>query len=382
MLLVLVFLPAGLYLFPFQQQVTTFLFGPLVGLWVPYHNNFTSDASASYLLLVLLGAVALVGGFLFQWLRIDARYVAQAFQWIRVLATYYLSSRLMVYGFDKVFQAQFYWPEPNTLYTPLGYLQKDALYWSAVGTSYWYSLLVGLAEVIPAILLWFRRTRLIGLLLSLAALLHVLFINIGFDISVKLFVAFLLLLTVWLVGSNWGPLGQFLIQQKAVGQVKTTANLQLALPWRNGLKVMVVGLIMVEALRFPLTTGYWNDNNVPRPLFHGAYQIEQPTGSMGLQPDSTAKPIRFFVHRRHFFIVQYDNHHWLDFALRVDTHRQQFHLLSTNQKAYTLSYHWQTADSTLTLAREVGDITVTWHGKTQNWRTLPALEDQFHWTVD
>lgn len=384
MLLVLVFLPAGFNLFPFQQQLTTFIFGPLVELWVPYHFSFTTDAAALYLLLFLLGIIAWVGGLLLgRLVRFDAHYAVQAFQWIRLLTVYYLSSRLLVYGFDKVFQAQFYWPEPNVLYTPFGQLQKDILYWSVVGTSYWYSLLVGVAEVIPAILLWFKRTRLLGLLLSLVALLHVLFINIGFDISVKLFTSFLLLLTVWLIGSNWRLLGQLFLQQKAVRPIRAIAHINLALPWRNGLKVLAVGLIMVEALHFPLTTGYWNDNHVARPLFHGAYEIEQPALAMGLHPENEATPIRFFVHRRHFFIVQYANNQWVDFSVQVDTQRQQFHLLSTAfRQAVTLSYHWEAEDSSLTLSRKVGDNTITWHGQTLNWRALPALKDEFHWAVD
>lgn len=382
MVLAIVFLPAGFNLFPFQQSLTTFLFGSLVEIGVPYHFNFISDAAALYVLMVKLGVIALLIGATLRMSKVESPHVKTGFHWIRLLAIYYLSSRLLVYGFDKIFQAQFYWPEPNTLYTPLGYLEKDILYWSAVGTSYWYSMLVGIAEVIPAILLWFRRTRLIGLLLSLVALVHVLFINMGFDISVKLFVVFLLWLTIWLIGPNWGTLAAFFLQKKSVSKVDTAAPISIALPWRNGLKVLMIGLLMIEAMWLPLQTGYWNDNHIPRPLFHGAYQVEQPAPSFGINADSSALPIRFFIHRRHFFIVQYDNDHMLDFALQIDTAKRQFRLVSTAEQALSLDYQWNPTDSMLSISRKMGDTTVTWHGHGLNWRNLPALQDQFHWTID
>ena len=38
---------------------------------------------------------------------------------------WFLALQLLQYGFDKVFKHQFYLPEPNTLYTPLGLLPPD-----------------------------------------------------------------------------------------------------------------------------------------------------------------------------------------------------------------------------------------------------------------
>jgi len=104
----------------------------------------------------------------------------------RSVFSYYLAMQLLIYGLDKVFGNQFYFPEANTLYTPLRQLDKDILYWSTMATSKMYLTATGLIESIAAALLIFRRTRYPGGILAFATLGHVLIINLGFDISVKL----------------------------------------------------------------------------------------------------------------------------------------------------------------------------------------------------
>ena len=114
------------------------------------------------------------------------------FYWTHVLVSNMLAFFLLRYGFDKLFKHQFYLPEPNTLYTPVGLLSKDILFWTSMGTSHSYNVFMGLIEIIPAFLLFFKRTRMLGGLISFAVLLNVLMINIGFDITVKILSSFLL----------------------------------------------------------------------------------------------------------------------------------------------------------------------------------------------
>src|SRR5205085_9499653 len=113
------------------------------------------------------------------------------------LFIYYLCLQLLKYGVDKIFKNQFYLPEPNTLFTPAGMLDKDILYWSTMGTSYGYNIFLGSLEIAAALFILIKRTRLIGLLLSLGILINVTEVNFGFDISVKLFSLFLLFFNLY-----------------------------------------------------------------------------------------------------------------------------------------------------------------------------------------
>ena len=119
---------------------------------------------------------------------------------------------LFVYGFNKVFKIQFYIPEPNTLYTPLGQLSKDILFWSSMGSSHSYNLFMGLVEILPALFLLFRRTRMLGAVISFTVLLNVLMINFGFDISVKILSSFLLFLSLVILAPYAKKLFSFFFQ--------------------------------------------------------------------------------------------------------------------------------------------------------------------------
>jgi hypothetical protein len=89
-------------------------------------------------------------------------------------------------------------PEPNLLFTPLGQLDKDILYWSTMGSSYGYNLFLGCTELLTGVLLFFRKTRAIGALAAVFICANIVAVNFSFDISVKLLSSFLLLLSLFI----------------------------------------------------------------------------------------------------------------------------------------------------------------------------------------
>ncbi|NJO93996.1 MAG: hypothetical protein HC820_05900 [Hydrococcus sp. RM1_1_31] len=132
----------------------------------------------------------------------------------------------------------------------------------------------GLAEIVPAIMLLHRRTRIAGLAMLTFVMLHVLTINIGFDISVKLYSLFLLYLILLSLLPYFSSLLDFFFrgQNTRLGNVATL--LQGKSHIKMGLKFFVIGMIFIEALKFPISTGYLSDDDVPRSQFHGAYEME------------------------------------------------------------------------------------------------------------
>ena len=50
------------------------------------------------------------------------------------------------YGVQKLLMQQFFTPEANTLYTPLGRLDKDILFWTTMGLSRGYNIFLGVVE--------------------------------------------------------------------------------------------------------------------------------------------------------------------------------------------------------------------------------------------
>lgn len=103
---------------------------------------------------------------------------------------------LLYYGADKIKLEQFPSPEVNLLYKPLHEFDKDLLFWTSMGTSSLFNWISGLIELLSAVLLIFPSSRKIGWILSTLEFGFILTINLSFNIHVKAFVLFLLLICI------------------------------------------------------------------------------------------------------------------------------------------------------------------------------------------
>lgn len=253
---------------------------------------------------------------------------------------HYLALILLVYGFNKVFKYQFYYPEPNILYSKVMDLPIDMLYWTTMGKSYFYSLFGGLIEVVPALLLLFRKTYVLGALLAFLVLLNVVAINIGFDITVKAFSIFLLLLSLYLLFPYLKTIYQFFLGQR-------DSRLAVPIPnYRNSKyyffsKVSVIVLIFLESTILYLKVGYVNDDMIPRPYLHGGYEVKhfiigQDTISNNWENDFRWK--RLFVHRQGYCILQTMDEKMQDFKLEIDSANHVYQLIDYDKKVYQFKF--------------------------------------------
>ncbi|HIP31789.1 MAG TPA: hypothetical protein EYG86_03415 [Crocinitomicaceae bacterium] len=183
---------------------------------------------------------------------------ANQLQTLYVVLSYVLALYLFKYGFDKLFQEQFYFPEPNILHTPLGKLSKDILFWSAMGASFWYNIFMGLIEIIPALLLLHHRTRMFGAFITFGVLLNVWAINMSFDISVKVLSSLLLLNAIYLLSFSWKNYFYFFTGESTQATKKEILLEKKPLIKRM-LKGTVIALFCIEVL-LPFITRERNEN--------------------------------------------------------------------------------------------------------------------------
>jgi hypothetical protein len=362
--LIVLFFPMTWFLFAFQQDASNALFLPLVHLF-DVNTDLTSDAKGLYILVALLFCISLISGAVLNKYRPEK--VEKLVTLLRFACIVFLSMVLMKYGLDKLCKAQFYLPEPNLLYTPLGKLDKDILFWSTMGTSYEYNLFMGMMEVIPALLILFSRTRKIALFIASGVLLNVFAINLSFDISVKLFSFLLLALSVFL-------LYPYLMK---IDQSKTNK-----IDWKpkgKWLTPLILVIIAVEALGPTIMRGSFNDDRAPRPYLHGAYSVVQQNFTEG-NPLFDRKIKRVFIHRDGYIIFQMMNDDMLDFKLEIDQVTQRFTLTDYSGGQCVLNYRYSQKTETLAIINTLGTPLLT--TKTLNWRKLPVLKKQFHWSVD
>ena len=380
--LTILFIPMTWNLFPFHGEITTFVFGSILKQIAFSINteialfDFSSDSKGLCFLLSFLAILSMIlSPFLLRFFSQNQREKFKTY--IVLIATYYFAVILMKYGFDKVFKAQFYLPEPNILYTPFGKLDKDILLWSTMGTSYSYNLFMGFAEIIPAILILFKRTRQIGLLISMGVLINVFAINLSFDISVKLFSSFLILINLFLLIPTLKVVWNVLVLKKQSGLNEST-GLAISKSTKIMLKSLLIFILLMESLFPYLLKGNFNDDHAKRPFLHGAYQIQEfnQNGSVLNANNSSLK--RIFIHRDGYLIFQNQQDEMTDYKLEINQIKNTFILTDYELNKTTMNYTYSKKDGLLVLSSTINGIETIIKSKTINWQKLPVLQNQFH----
>lgn len=288
--------------------------------------------------------------------------------------TYYLAIVLLTYGLNKIFKWQFYFPEPNTLFTRVGDLHKDILYWSAMGSSYTYSVFAGVIEVIPALLLLFARTRLAGALIAFAVMSNVVMINFGFDISVKLHSIFLLVICIFIL-LHYHQRIKLIFTIHSVKEIIEEPRLNFN--YQKPIKYFLIIWIFVDALFPYIKTGNYNDDIAKKlPAFYGGYGIHYGV-------DGYPKIWKnFFIHRNNYFIVQYYDDTMMDYELTEDTVNSKFLLHNYyNNTDWELKYEI-TPDSVLKVEGMVDSVQHYYIFSRLEWQKMNLCEDSFRWRMD
>lgn len=290
------------------------------------------------------------------------------FSIIQILLTYYLAFILLNYGIDKIFKAQFYLPEPNILFTPLGMLDRDMLYWSTMGVSYEYNLFLGFAEVIAAALMLIRKTRVLGLMMGSLILVNIVAVNFSFDISVKAFSLLLLTISLLLLAPFLKSFAAFFFLRKVVGIPKLPEFSPTRFPLI--VKVALIGFVIAEAL-FPFCqNGIYNDDDAERPFLHGAYKVVESS-------DPTLR--MFFIHRDGYLIFQGEGLKMKDYKLKINLTGNFFNLKDYDGSEHELNFEYDDSVGLLNLRSRDGDFYVK--SKEVNWREMPALQRQFQLSI-
>ena len=119
---------------------------------------------------------------------------------LKYAAILYLSIGMIALAIPKLLEMQFR-VDHYDAFVPLAELPKPIHMWSFFGRSYVYNLFIGLTELAIGILIVFKRTRLLGLLISLGVCLNIFILNIEFDMIYEIVrhISIDLLLTVVLL---------------------------------------------------------------------------------------------------------------------------------------------------------------------------------------
>jgi len=333
-----------------------------------YSSPTTSDSAAQFVQALILLLFAFPMTFL---LKKQKRFSElQIKQFLHTSAAYILSFFLLKYGIDKLFQYQFYAPEPNTLFTPLGMLSKDILFWSSMGTSSSYNTFMGLIEVIPALLLLHHRTRMLGAFIALGVLVNVLMINFSFDITVKLLSMYLVIVSLFVLSPFFKRLIAFFITDKQIEK----PQLQLAIQpkVRGILKTLVVVLLFTEVLYGYAERGSFNGREMKKIEHFGSYELVNERATVF----GVSNIKRMHIHSKGYLILENENGEFIDFPIRI-AEDQSIIVYELNTRIQVM-YSGAVIIFKYPFNGETQSITT----EKYNLNDLPANDDSFHWTVD
>src|SRR5215472_16519458 len=183
----------------------------LSGPVTQYHPTGSGDTTLDYVNVFCFLVIAAVGTLVWSLLDRKRTDYRTLYAWLRLLVRYTLAIALISYGFVKVFPLQFPQPSLFLLVRSYGESSPMGLLWTFMGASRAYAFFAGSGELVAGLLLFFRRTAVLGALVAIGVMANVVALNFFYDVPVKLYSSHLLLMAVFLLLPDVKALWSFFI---------------------------------------------------------------------------------------------------------------------------------------------------------------------------
>ncbi len=176
----------------------------LTGVGAKLHGGGSGDRAIDWIAMGVMLAVAIAATLL--WTALDEfprnkrrNAYPKLFRWFRFTLRLALGVAMLNYGFAKLFPLQMAPPSLAVLNEPLGNTSPMTMLWTLIGLSPVYEMVCGAAEIAGGLLVLFRRTALLGALLTAFLTTNIVLYNFCFDVPVKIYAAHLLLWSIALI---------------------------------------------------------------------------------------------------------------------------------------------------------------------------------------
>ena len=266
----------------------------VTGIGANIHATGSGDTAINWIGLAIMFAYSAIAASV--WSILDSRVEYRtASEWLRFILRLTLVIAMANYGFSKLFPMQMPPPSLAVLNEPVGDLSPMTLLWTFLGVNPAYEITAGSAEVLAALLLFFRRTALVGAILTCFIMSNVLLFDLFFDVPVKIYAGHLVLFSIVIIAPDLGSLWDFFLRRKAAFPISRWAPSPQRRASRIAICVVEVALALMvlasipghyrsfshqlEAARHPHPlTGQWHvdsaiatvgSQNVSRPLLTG-----------------------------------------------------------------------------------------------------------------
>lgn len=256
------------------SKITYHDFQAVVAFWPPQFVLIESEEGVfgflNYINLTILLGVSLVIGLVWTLLDKKSKNYDKLYYWVHVIVRYRLAFGMIGWGLKKVFPMQMVYPTISMLNTPFIDMAEKKLYWSHVGVSFWYTVFLGFAELLPGLLLLHRKTAALGGALAAVVCFNIILANHAFDAGVAVPAAYFTLLGIFVVWKELNKIYKVISTDELVSINRYIPTFSSA--WQSNLKN---GIKWVSIFIFgPLTAyawgyGFFNGNNYNIPSTAG-----------------------------------------------------------------------------------------------------------------
>ena len=102
--------------------------------------------------------------------------------YLHTFCRYFLATMILSYAFAKILGTQFT-TQPSTYDQPIGSLSGFNLTWYYYGYSFWYGVFIAISQISSSLLLFFRKTTRVGVVLFLSFMVNILLVDYAYDIQ-------------------------------------------------------------------------------------------------------------------------------------------------------------------------------------------------------
>jgi uncharacterized membrane protein YphA (DoxX/SURF4 family) len=299
---------------------------------------------------------------------------------ITTYARYYVGLILISYGLAKVYDGQFPFPSIIRMEQTYGSSSPMGLLWTFMGYSKPYTLFIGLCEISGGVLLFFRRTTVVGSLVSLLVMTNVAIMNFAYDVPVKLFSTHLALISFFIFSPNLTNLFNFFILNKPSTLIVT----QLDLPnkWARYGRILLKSLIIIGIPTFTIIEELNYANEKANHNLNGAYLTQQFLVNNDTLPPQTIDTLRWnklFI-EDNFSKIVFANDKSDYYETTIDTSSQTISLSPYSDTAITYNLHYrQLSDSTFFVTGQYKSDSISVSFKRKLISDYALVKRGFHW---
>jgi hypothetical protein len=344
----------------------------------------SGDTFFDYINVISTALLAVCASLLFIFISKSDKHYSTLRAIVITYARYYLAIYMLSYGIAKLYELQFPFPSIVRLDQSIGDASPMGLLWSFMGYSGSYSFFGGLCEVLGGTLLFFRRTTVIGALVTLGVMVNVAMLNYAYDVPVKLFSTHLVFFCFVIISPNLLRLAQFFFGRKTVSL--TEEGLTLEGWWISRMRVFMKAIIIISFPAFII----WDDRELlaqrtMRHPFNAVYtpidfSIQSKT-PYEILPDS----IRWnkMIFNNGAATIEYRDSQKQTFTAVIDSVQRTIRLTSSmdSSQVNTFSYEF-TSDSTFTLFGRMHDDTLKTLLHMKRPEDFRLVNRGFHWVSE